>query len=49
MIQQELSAAQAAPQPGVPPAPAIEQLQPKQASAAMPSSLTLLQKMRGLK
>lgn len=49
MIQQELAASQAAPQPGVPPAPAIEQLQPKQASATTPSSLTLLQKMRGLK
>ena len=48
MIQQELAAQSAAAQPVMAPAPAVDQLAPKQASET-PRTISLLQKMRGIR
>lgn len=47
MIQQELAAQGANAQPAATPAPAVDQLTPKQASET-PRTISLLQKMRGI-
>lgn len=47
MIQQELAAQGANAQPAAAPAPAVDQLAPKQASET-PRTISLLQKMRGI-
>lgn len=48
MIQQELAAQGANAQPAAAPAPAVDQLAPKQASET-PRTISLLQKMRGIR